>query len=156
VGMRWEAVLIVAPAARASFCFVDSPVRRRNVGPLVGYFLGEGLRGCPHRSARCAGQFLFYRLAVRCFALLNNERAFYVSDCGIGFDMAYVGKLFKPFERLHREEYVGTGIGLANVRRVIEKHGGRVWAESLVNDGATFYFTIPEPYRPGLAKGSDT
>jgi light-regulated signal transduction histidine kinase (bacteriophytochrome) len=83
--------------------------------------------------------------------LESGERVFYVRDCGIGFDMAYVGKLFKPFERLHREEYPGTGIGLANVRRVIERHGGQVWAQSQIGQGSTFYFTIPDSCRPGPA-----
>ncbi|MBJ6725242.1 sensor histidine kinase [Geomesophilobacter sediminis] len=79
----------------------------------------------------------------------NGETVYFVRDNGIGFDMLHTARLFIPFERLHGEyEYEGIGIGLATVQRIVQKHDGRIWAEGRPDEGASFYFTLPERIGP--------
>jgi PAS domain S-box-containing protein len=154
VPMNLEPVDLSAEAAA-----IAAELQSRDPGRRVRFTIADGVRATADRSLiRTVVQNLLENAwkftakrdgAVIEFASTAAEDGgvcCYVRDNGAGFDPAYGGKLFKPFERLHNaSEFPGTGIGLASVARIVERHGGRVWAHGAVGHGATFYFTLGNP-----------
>ena len=133
---------------------VAQMLREAEPGNNAEFLIQEGLSACgDHILVRLVlenllGNSMKYagrqRLARIEFGQTGGDgrSTFFVKDNGVGFDMAYADNMFHPFQRLHGAEFEGTGIGLATVKRIIERHGGSIWAEGKVNEGATFYFRL--------------
>jgi PAS domain S-box-containing protein len=118
---------------------IPDNIQANGDGPLLGIVL-ENLIGNAWKFTSQRGAA---RIEFGTATQANGSTAYFVRDDGTGFDMTYADKLFGAFQRLHNEaEFPGIGIGLATVQRIIHRHGGRVWAEGLVNQGATVYFTV--------------
>lgn len=108
----------------------DSPLLRQLLDNLLG-------NAWKYTSKRPLGSIRFSRVNI------CGQEAYCVADNGAGFEMMYQDKLFRPFERLHGSEYEGVGIGLATAQRIVHRHGGKIWCEGRVGEGAAFYFTLP-------------
>lgn len=151
VEMRWERLDLTAMAREIVKTLAESdPVPAREAVVAEGLAVaGDAtlLRAVLENLLNNAWKFTGRTPCPRVeFGILKEspDRVFFIRDNGVGFDMAYAGKLFGAFQRLHREEeFPGTGIGLATARRILHRHGGRIWAEAAPGQGATFYFMIP-------------
>lgn len=147
--LRHKAVDLSALAqAAVAACRERAPQRRAEVAIAPGLVVRSDPRLLAHVIDNLVGNAWKFTSRVPCARievgrLDGSPPRYFVRDNGAGFDEAWAGKLFEPFQRLHtQEEFEGTGIGLAIVRKVVLLHGGRVWAESVAGEGATFYFTL--------------
>ena len=128
------------PARKANFHIADGMIVSADpslLGSVMEHLLGNAWKF----TKRCDVAQVEAGVEVQA-----EESVYFVRDNGVGFNMRYAEKLFGAFQRLHRaEDFAGDGIGLATVRRVIHRHGGRVWADAKVNGGATIFFTLGRP-----------
>ncbi|MEN6619933.1 MAG: PAS domain S-box protein [Smithella sp.] len=135
----WEEIEIINPGRNMSLAVKLMPQGfgdRQLIRQVYSNLLSNAVKFTKNRDVA----------SIEAGGYTNNgkENIYYVKDNGAGFDMTYYDKLFKVFQRLHStEEFEGTGIGLATIKRIINKHGGRIWAEGKVNEGAIFYFSLP-------------
>jgi chemotaxis family two-component system sensor kinase Cph1 len=142
VDREWQAVLADEAHGRA-IDFSRTALPRVNGDPQL---LRQVLRNLFSNAVKYTGKCADARVRMEA-RIEGQECIFSVADNGVGFDQQYAGKLFGVFQRLHRiEDFEGTGIGLANVRRIIGRHGGRTWAEGAVGQGATIFFTMPASF----------
>ena len=147
VDREWQAVL-VDDARDRSIDFARDPLPRVMGDPQL---LRQVLRNLFSNAVKYSSRQPNPRIRIT-VKVEAHEYVFSVTDNGVGFDGKYAGKLFGVFQRLHRaEDFEGTGIGLANVRRIVARHGGRVGAESKLGEGATFFFTLPTTFPPEIS-----
>jgi len=135
----WEEIEVINPGRKMSLSIKSTPQGfgdRQLIRQVYSNLLTNAVKFTKNRDVAL--------IETGGFADEMKGNIYYVKDNGAGFDMSYYDKLFGVFQRLHiSEEFEGTGIGLATVQRIINKHGGRIWAEGKVNEGAAFYFTLP-------------
>ena len=137
VGEVWQELVIINPGREMALKIGQMPATsgdRTLIRQVYGNLLGNAVKFTQGRTATVIEAGSYEK---------DNETIYFVRDNGVGFDMKFHDKLFGVFQRLHSEErYKGTGIGLALVQRIVNRHGGRVWAEGKVDEGATFFFTL--------------
>ncbi|MDX2188111.1 MAG: ATP-binding protein [Opitutaceae bacterium] len=152
----WEGIRQADPARSVNFeC--EPGMRTEGDMSLIRIVIENLLSNAWKYTRRRADAKVSLTCRIQPAAFGREERVYVLEDNGAGFDMRYAAKLFGAFQRLHGQtEFEGTGIGLATVRRIINRHGGRIWAQAEVNKGATFFFTLAEAKSTAIGRSSDS